>query len=160
MAARTSGIASPVAVRLQAGGSDRVSAPTRRARSSSSMTCWVPILVAFRRPDLIQRRTVSGSRLVRRAAWGTVNIVARYYNNYTSLVRHPVAHPRDSQYRQLRPPAPRAVRQQETRQERAALGKTGTTTPGSKDWECIRSLGRLDGNLLRQLRREHRRRAG
>jgi hypothetical protein len=45
------------------------------------MTCWVPILVAFRRPDLIQRRTVSGSRLVRRAASGTVSIVARYYNN-------------------------------------------------------------------------------
>src|SRR5487761_1113734 len=80
MAARTSGIASPVAVRLQAVGNDRVSAPTRRAKSSSSMTCWVPTLVAFRRPDLIQRRTVSGSRLVRRAASGTVIIVATYYN--------------------------------------------------------------------------------
>jgi hypothetical protein len=41
----------------------------------------VPILVALRRPDLIQRRTVSGSRLVRRAASGTVSIVAVYYNN-------------------------------------------------------------------------------
>lgn len=52
-----------------------------RARSPSSMRCWVPILVAFKRPDLIQRRTVSGLRLVRRAASGTVSIVALYYNN-------------------------------------------------------------------------------
>jgi hypothetical protein len=39
----------------------------------------VPTRVALRRPDLIQRRTVSGSRLARRAASGTVNIVAGYY---------------------------------------------------------------------------------
>jgi hypothetical protein len=51
------------------------------------MTCCVPILVAFRRPDLIQRRTVSGSRLVRRAASGTVSIVARYYNNSINEVQ-------------------------------------------------------------------------
>lgn len=50
------------------------------ARSASSIMCWVPILVALRRPDRIQRRTVSGSRLVRRAASGTVNTVATYYN--------------------------------------------------------------------------------
>jgi hypothetical protein len=88
MAAKTSGIASPVAVRRQAAGRGRVEAPTKRARSSSSMTCWVPILVAFKRPDLIQRRTVSGSRLVRRAASGTVNIVAPYYNKSCNEVQH------------------------------------------------------------------------
>src|SRR6266446_2948007 len=57
-----------------------------KASSSSSIRCWVPILVALSRPDLIQRRTVSGSRLVRRAASGTVNIVALYYNNSGSRV--------------------------------------------------------------------------
>ncbi len=44
--------------------------PARRMR------CWVPTRVALKRPDRIQRRTVSGSRLVRRAASGTVSIVA------------------------------------------------------------------------------------
>ena len=53
---------------------------SRLARSSSSIRCCVPILVAFKRPERIQRRTVSGSRLVRRAASGTVSIVATYYN--------------------------------------------------------------------------------
>jgi len=52
-----------------------------RAKSSSSIRCCVPILVAFSRPERIQRRTVSGSRLVRRAASGTVSIVAIYYNS-------------------------------------------------------------------------------
>jgi hypothetical protein len=58
-----------------------------RARSPSSMKCWVPILVAFKRPDLIQRRTVSGLRLVRRAASGTVSVVALYYNNLERTIQ-------------------------------------------------------------------------
>jgi len=54
---------------------------SRRAKSSSSIKCCVPTLVDLRRPERIQRRTVSGSRLARRAASGTVSIVVTYYNN-------------------------------------------------------------------------------
>jgi hypothetical protein len=53
----------------------------RRAKSFSSIRCCVPIRVALSLPERIQRRTVSGSRFVRRAASGTVSIVATYYNN-------------------------------------------------------------------------------
>jgi hypothetical protein len=82
IAASTSGIASRVAVRRHPTGKGKEAfSSVRPARSSSSMRCWVPILVALSRPDLIQRRTVSGSRFVRRAASGTVNNVALYYNN-------------------------------------------------------------------------------
>src|SRR6266851_4159262 len=79
IAASTSGMVSPVAVRRQPGGRERVEPRVSRSRSLSSMRCCVPTRVARKRPDLIQRRTVSGSRLVRRAASGTVSIVARYY---------------------------------------------------------------------------------
>src|SRR5260370_24730840 len=79
MAASTSGVDSPVAVRRQPGGREGVETRVRRSRSLSSMRCCVPTRVARKRPDLIQRRTVSGSRLVRRAASGTVSIVVRYY---------------------------------------------------------------------------------
>jgi hypothetical protein len=81
IAATTSGMRSPVAVRCQDAGRGTVASLVMRARSSSSIRCCVPILVAFSRPERIQRRTVSGSRLVRRAASGTVSIVATYYNN-------------------------------------------------------------------------------
>ena len=40
--------------------------------------------MALRRPERIHRRTVSASRFVRRAASGTVNIVAAYYYNACS----------------------------------------------------------------------------
>jgi len=74
---------SPVAVRCQVAGSGSVESLARRAKSSSSIRCCVPIRVAFSRPERIQRRTVSGLRFVRRAASGTVSIVAIYYNNST-----------------------------------------------------------------------------
>jgi hypothetical protein len=81
MAASTSGIGPLVAVRRHPGGNGKAAfISVSRARSSSSIMCWVPILVDRRRPDRIHRRTVSGSRFVRRAASGTVSIVARYYN--------------------------------------------------------------------------------
>src|SRR5258708_4699908 len=83
IAASTSGMVSPVAARRQPGGRERVEPRVSRSRSLSSMRCCVPTRVARKRPDLIQRRTVSGSRLVRRAASGTVSIVARHY--YKSL---------------------------------------------------------------------------
>lgn len=76
-----------VAVRRQPAGKERTeSASVKAARSPSSIMCWVPILVAFSRPERIHLRTVSGSRLDRRAACGTVNIVARYYNKSESHV--------------------------------------------------------------------------
>ena len=78
---------SPVAVRLQDGGIGRVASSARRAKSFSSIMCCVPILVAFSLPERIQRRTVSGSRFVRRAASGTVSIVATYYNNSAMVVQ-------------------------------------------------------------------------
>src|SRR5260370_11771629 len=80
----TSGIRSPVAVRFQEAGIGSVASSVRRAKSSSSMRCCVPMRVALSLPERIQRRTVSGSRLVRRAASGTVSIVATYYNNSRS----------------------------------------------------------------------------
>ena len=81
MAASTSGIGPCVAVRRHPDGNGNTAlVSVNCAKSPSSIKCWVPTLVAFRRPDLIQRRTVSGSRLVRRAASGTVIIVATYYN--------------------------------------------------------------------------------
>ena len=86
IAASMSGMRSPVAVRLHDGGIGRVASPARRAKSFSSIMCCVPILVAFSLPERIQRRTVSGSRLVRRAASGTVSIVAIYYNNSSIVV--------------------------------------------------------------------------
>ncbi len=49
-------------------------------RSDSSMTCCVPTRRERKRPERIQRRMVSGSRRVRRAASGTVSIVVAYYN--------------------------------------------------------------------------------
>ena len=77
----TSGIGSWVAVRRQPAGSTNTAfASVSCARSASSIMCWVPILVARSRPERIQRRTVSGSRLVRRAASGTVSNVASCYN--------------------------------------------------------------------------------
>lgn len=79
--ARTSGNISPVGVVVQARGRGNVRGSSSSARSASSITCCVPIFRALRRPDLIQRRTVSGSRWIRSAASGTVNIVARCYNN-------------------------------------------------------------------------------
>ncbi len=45
------------------------------SRSFSSMTCWVPTLLARNRPSRIQRLIVSGLRPTLRAAWGTVSIV-------------------------------------------------------------------------------------
>ena len=81
IAATTSGIRSPVAVRLHEAGIGSVASSVRRAKSSSSIRCCVPMRVALSLPERIQRRTVSGSRLVRRAASGTVSIVATYYNN-------------------------------------------------------------------------------
>ncbi len=78
---------SPVAVRCQDVGSCSAASLVRRAKSSSSIRCCVPILVAFSRPERIQRRTVSGSRLVRRAASGTVSIVVTYYNNSSEVVQ-------------------------------------------------------------------------
>jgi hypothetical protein len=72
IAASTSGIGSPVAVRRQPLGSGIELAPVNAARSASSITCCVPTLRARSRPDLIQRRIVSGSRRARRAASGTV----------------------------------------------------------------------------------------
>lgn len=51
---------------------------SKGSRSDSSMTCWVPTLLARRRPVRIQRRMVSGSFPARLAASGTV-IIARYY---------------------------------------------------------------------------------
>src|SRR5207302_9233017 len=87
IAASTSGIRSLVAVRRHPAGNGKVAFFwVRPASSASSIRCWVPILVALSRPDLIQRRTVSGSRLVRRAASGTVNIVALYYNKSTHAI--------------------------------------------------------------------------
>lgn len=81
MAASTSGIGPRVAVRRHPNGSGNTAlASVNSAKSPSSIRCWVPTLVALNRPDLIQRRIVSGSRLVRRAASGTVSIVAIYYN--------------------------------------------------------------------------------
>ena len=76
----TSGIGSPVAVFRQATGSDRSVAGMSIRRSASSMTCCVPTRRERRRPDLIQRRMVSGSRRVRRAASGTVSMLVAYYN--------------------------------------------------------------------------------
>jgi hypothetical protein len=87
MAAITSGIGSPVAVRLQPLGRARDEGPVKRSRSLSSIRCWVPIRVALRRPDRIHRRTVSGSRLDRLAASGTVSIVALYYNKHLDIVQ-------------------------------------------------------------------------
>src|SRR5487761_274567 len=81
MAESTSGIGPCVALwRHPDGNGNTALVSVNSAKSPSSIKCWVPTLVAFRRPDLIQRRTVSGSRLVRRAASGTVIIVATYYN--------------------------------------------------------------------------------
>jgi hypothetical protein len=88
IAATTSGMASSVAVLRQPGGIDNADViSVTSARSASSIMCWVPILVALRRPERIQRRTVSGSRLVRRAASGTVSMVARYYNNLERAIQ-------------------------------------------------------------------------
>jgi len=90
IAASTSGIGPCVAVRRHPDGNGNTAlVSVSSARSPSSIRCWVPTLVAFSRPDLIQRRTVSGSRLVRRAASGTVNIVAIYYNKSGSGGRRP-----------------------------------------------------------------------
>jgi len=50
IAAKTSGIGSPVAVFCQDIGSDSRDALVSRSKSSSSIRCWVPIRVAFRRP--------------------------------------------------------------------------------------------------------------
>jgi hypothetical protein len=83
----TSGICSPVAVRFQDAGIGSVASSVRRAKSSSSIRCCVPMRVARSLPERIQRRTVSGSRLVRRAASGTVSIVAKYYNNSTIVAQ-------------------------------------------------------------------------
>lgn len=76
----TSGIGSPVAVFRHASGSVRFETGMSVARSASSMTCCVPTRRERKRPDLIQRRIVSGSRRVRRAASGTVNMLVAYYN--------------------------------------------------------------------------------
>ena len=90
MTATTSGIVSWVAVRRQLAGNGRtVSASVKAARSFSSIRCCVPILVALSRPERIQRRTVSGSRFVRRAASGTVSTVVAYYNTSTLAVQQP-----------------------------------------------------------------------
>ena len=89
MAATTSGMGPRAAVRRQPGGKGRTDfASVTSARSASSIKCWLPILVARSRPDRIQRRTVSGSRLVRRAASGTVSIVVAYYNNLHDHTDH------------------------------------------------------------------------
>lgn len=88
IAATTSGMASRVAVRRQPAGRAKTDfASVSSARSPSSIMCWVPIRVALSRPERIQRRTVSGSRFVRRAASGTVSNVAAYYNNCASTVQ-------------------------------------------------------------------------
>src|SRR5690348_5179069 len=85
MAATTSGIGPWAAVRRHPAGSGRMDFSSATcARSASSIMCWVPILVARRRPDRTPRRTVSGWRLVRRAASGTVSTVVPYYNNRCS----------------------------------------------------------------------------
>src|SRR5712692_10667685 len=88
IAASTSGICSPVSVRRHPAGNGKVAFIwVSSASSSSSIRCWVPILVALSRPDLIQRRTVSGSPLLRQKDYGTVNIVALYYNNSDTRVQ-------------------------------------------------------------------------
>lgn len=56
------------------------------------MTCCVPIFLARSRPDLIQRRMVSGSLPARFAASGTV-IIARYYYIYTRRQAPTTANP-------------------------------------------------------------------
>jgi hypothetical protein len=76
----TSGIGSPVAVLRHAAGKDRPGTGMSTRRSDSSMTCCVPTRRERRRPDRIQRRMVSGSRRVRRAASGTVSMLVAYYN--------------------------------------------------------------------------------
>ena len=52
----------------------------RARRSDSSIRCCVPIRRDRRRPERIQRRTVSGLQRARRAASGTVSMVVVYYN--------------------------------------------------------------------------------
>ncbi len=86
--ATQSGIGSPVHVVRHPSGMG-VTPPRSRAsaRSLSSMTCCVPILLARSLPERIQRRIVSGFRPVRRAASGTVIIVVEYYYNM-SLGHH------------------------------------------------------------------------
>ena len=79
-ATTTSGIGSPVDVFRQAAGTDRLPAGMSTRRSASSMRCWVPTRRERRRPDRIQRRMVSGSRRVLRAASGTVSMRVAYYN--------------------------------------------------------------------------------
>jgi len=81
----TSGIGSPVSVRPHGAGRGRLSAPIKACRSASSITCCVPTLRALRRPDRIQRLTVSGSLPTFLAASGTV-IIARYYYMSTAPV--------------------------------------------------------------------------
>ena len=87
IAANTSGMRSPVAVRFQDGGTGRLAPSVRRAKSFSSIMCCVPIRVALSLPERIQRRIVSGSSFVRRAASGTVSIVAIYYNNSPAFIQ-------------------------------------------------------------------------
>lgn len=82
-----SGIGRPLSICFQLSGMGRYSGASKSARSSSSMTCWVPILRARSLPARIQRLTVSGSRRTLLAASGTVSIVA-YYNTWA---RGPVA---------------------------------------------------------------------
>src|SRR5205823_13063537 len=71
-AATTSGIASPVAVRRQAGGRELA---MLFGRSSSSIRCCRPIFFAGSLPVRIQRRIVSGSLPSRRAVSATSIIV-------------------------------------------------------------------------------------
>lgn len=59
--------------------------PVNASRSASSTTCWVPTRVERSRPERIQRRMVSGLRPVRRAASGTVSIVACYNNTVPDI---------------------------------------------------------------------------
>src|SRR3954454_24264567 len=88
----TSGIGPPHVVFCHSGGSGARSSvsSTRAARSTSSMTCCVPIFRAGSLPSRIHRRMVSGFRCARRAASGTVNITWREGDgpsaNYRSLL--------------------------------------------------------------------------
>lgn len=76
----TSGIGSPVAVLRHPGGKDGAETGMRARRSDSSIRCWVPTRRERRRPERIQRRTVSGLQRARRAASGTVSMCVAYYN--------------------------------------------------------------------------------
>ena len=83
----TSGIGSPVAVLRHSAGRRISPGGTSARRSDSSMRCCVPARRDGRRPDRIQRRTVSGLQRTRRAASGTVIMGVAYYNRWVAC--HP-----------------------------------------------------------------------